>query len=177
MSELVARLPRWCARRCSFGRVRRQRSPRTTGGRLLCLASAQSYGSPVEVVSLLAAPTRGVALWGNVDLSVARGWRAVGAASHRRGLPARMKWSFALACRVDARGLSEHGCLVVNPRAVGGRSDQRGAHGVQIRMYAACGVPGSQPLANYAINATPEQALRSNRALRPARVIAALEVI
>jgi hypothetical protein len=28
---------------------------------------------------------------------------------------------------------------------------------------------------NYAINATPEQALRSNRALLPARVIAALE--
>jgi hypothetical protein len=76
--------------------------------------------------------------------------------------------------RVDARGLSEHGCLVVNPRAVAGRSDQRGAHGVQIGIYAACGVPGPQPLANYAINATPEQALRSNRALRPARVIAAL---
>ena len=30
--------------------------------------------------------------------------------------------------------------------------------------------------ANYAINPTPEQALRSNRAVLPARVIAALDV-
>ena len=30
--------------------------------------------------------------------------------------------------------------------------------------------------ANYAINPTPEQALRSNRALLPARVIAALDL-
>jgi hypothetical protein len=30
---------------------------------------------------------------------------------------------------------------------------------------------------NYAINPTPEQALRSNRAVLPARVIAALEFI
>jgi len=29
---------------------------------------------------------------------------------------------------------------------------------------------------NYAINATPEQALRSNRAILPARVIAALDL-
>jgi hypothetical protein len=126
------------------------------------------------------ATCRAIARWGAVGhliCAAARGWRAVGAASHWRGLPARMKWSFALACRVDACGLSEHGCLVVNPRAVGGRSEQRGAHGVQVRMYAACGVPGPQPLANYAINATPEQALRSNRSLRPARVIAALAIV
>jgi hypothetical protein len=32
-----------------------------------------------------------------------------------------------------------------------------------------------KPKSNYAINATPEQALRSNRAVLPARVIAALD--
>jgi hypothetical protein len=46
------------------------------------------------------------------------------------------------------------------------------AHGSPRRGEVRC----AEPISNYAINPTPEQALRSNRAVLPARVIAALGV-
>jgi hypothetical protein len=101
---------------------------------------------------------------GHWSFAAARVWRAAAMAWHRCGYQL-ARSGFSVGSRVDARGLSAHGGVVVNPRAGSGRSDQRGACGVQIRRHAAFAVPGLQPLANYAFKPTAGLALRSYRCL------------
>ena len=105
----------------------------------------------------------------------ARSCLAGGRSSHRCGYQL-AKWWHVASARVDARELVEESRPVVCPRAeLAGGPPWRSLRG-QIRKFLLCVSIWSEAISNCAIKPTPEQAIRSNRALRPARLIAALGI-
>ena len=60
---------------------------------------------------------------------------------------------------------------------MGGRSDLRGKQVVKFARADMCACKVDEPPPNNAIKPTPEQALRSNRAVLPARLIATLGLL